>query len=448
MKNNWDILSIILGCVAALLIVLWRHSKSKYKLPPGPWGLPVVGYIPFMGKYPFKTFIKLSEKYGKVFSLNLGGHYTVILNDFESVKDAFSNNAILDRPPHLFDFHPDGLGFTGYNGKKWLEQRRHTMRTLKDVGLGKIPWESCVEAEVEDFIQFLEEQGGKPLDVFDPLSASVSNNMTSIILGKRLLKGDPRRRTVDDGVQAVINTFVSVSLVFLFPRLSRFFAKFGLTKKSEDYQKMVRFNRFIRNEMESRKKIPQIELNEDIFIDGYLLEKEKLKEKGVENWYNENNLVGTSQALIVGGSDTSRTLLCWLFLAMVTYPDIQKKIQKEIDVVLGKDGKLKWAERAKLPLTYAATLEVHRWRTIAPLGAVHQAAQDTNIGDYDIPKGTHVISNIYALHNDPKYWKDPDVFRPERFLHEDGSLKMQRLDSYAPFSLGKHSYCCCFFSEK
>ncbi|GBO19389.1 hypothetical protein AVEN_232878-1, partial [Araneus ventricosus] len=141
-------------------------------------------------------------------------------------------------------------------------------------------------AEVDDFVKFLEEQGGKPLDVFDPLSASVSNNMTSIILGKRLPKGDPRRKIVDDGVQAVISTFLSAGVILTFPRLSQFLAKLGLTKRSEDFQKMVRFNRFIRNEMESRKKLPPTELNEDIFIDGYLLEKDKLKEKGVENWYN------------------------------------------------------------------------------------------------------------------------------------------------------------------
>ncbi|GBM58604.1 Cytochrome P450 2J6 [Araneus ventricosus] len=440
MAGVWDISSIVLGSVALILTLLWWYNRRKYKLPSGPWGLPFVGYMPFLGKSPFKTFIKLSEKYGKVFSINLGGDSTVILNDFESVKEAFSDNAVLDRPPNLFDFHPDGLGFAGYNGKEWIEQRRHTMRTLKDVGLGKIPWESCVEAEVEDFVKFLEEQGGKPLDVFDPLSASVSNNMTSIILGKRLPKGDPRRKIVDDGVQAVISTFVSAGLILTFPRLSQFLAKLGLTKRSQDFQKMVRFNRFIRNEMESRKKLPPTELNEDIFIDGYLLEKDKLKEKGVENWYNESNLVGTSQALVIGGSDTSRSILCWLFLTMVSYPEIQKKIHNEIDAVLGKDGKLRWSERAKLPLTYAATLEVHRWRTITPLGAVRKVSQDTKIGDYDILKGTNVMANIYALHNDPKYWKDPDVFRPERFLHEDGTLKMHRLDSYAPFSLGKESF--------
>ncbi|GBN88399.1 Cytochrome P450 18a1, partial [Araneus ventricosus] len=150
MAGVWDISSIVLGSVALILTLLWWYNRRKYKLPSGPWGLPFVGYMPFLGKSPFKTFIKLSEKYGKVFSINLGGDSTVILNDFESVKEAFSDNAILDRPPNLFDFHPDGLGFAGYNGKEWIEQRRHTMRTLKDVGLGKIPWESCVEGFIDE----------------------------------------------------------------------------------------------------------------------------------------------------------------------------------------------------------------------------------------------------------------------------------------------------------
>ncbi|CAL1284550.1 unnamed protein product, partial [Larinioides sclopetarius] len=92
---------------------------------------------------------------------------------------------------------------------------------------------------------------------------------------------------------------------------------------------------------------------------------------------------------------------------------------------------------AKLPYTYAAILETHRWRTITPLGVTHCASEDTKIGDYDVPKGSIILPNIYSLHNDPKYWKDPDSFRPERFLDKNDCLIMTRLDSYAPFSLGR-----------
>ncbi|CAL1284554.1 unnamed protein product [Larinioides sclopetarius] len=189
--------------------------------------------------------------------------------------------------------------------------------------------------------------------------------------------------------------------------------------------------------MECRKKILPAEWNEEIFIDEYLKEMQKVKEKGTKTWFNENNLIGSAEAFILGGSDTSRTFLCWIFLAMATHPEVQENVQKEIDTVLGKDGKLPWSERAKLPYTYATLLENNRWRTVTPLSLPHCASEDTRIGGYDVPKGWNVVSNVYSLHNDPKYWKDPDSFRPERFLDKNGCLIMTRLDSYAPFSLGR-----------
>ncbi|GBM58608.1 Vitamin D 25-hydroxylase [Araneus ventricosus] len=329
--------------------------------------------------------------------------------------------------------------FAGHNGAEWIEQRRFAMKTLKDIGIGRIAWESSVESEVEDFVQLLEQQGGKPYDVHDPLSTSVSNNITSIILGKPLLRGDPRRAIVDGGIEGAIMSFSSSSLASLFPFLMQFLAKLGLSSHADTFKKVSDFHNFIKSEMERRKKIPSDEWNEEIFIDGYLKEIEKIKGKGMKAWFNENNLMGSSQALLIGGSDTSRTFLSWIFLAMAAYPEVQKNVQKEIDAILGKDGKLPWSERAKLPYTYATILETNRWRSITPLGVLHCASEDTKIGQYDIPKGSSVLPNIYSLHNDPKYWKDPDSFRPERFLDKNGCLIPTRLDSYAPFSLEQNA---------
>ncbi|GFT19233.1 cytochrome P450 2J6 [Nephila pilipes] len=429
-------LSIIIGCLVLTLSLYWWYSERRYKLPPGPWGVPIIGYVPFLGDEPFKTLIKLSEKYGKVFSINFGGSLTIILNDFESVKETYNNPVILDRPPNIFDFHPDGLGFAGYNGFEWIEQRRHAMKILRDIGTDKIPWESNLEAEVDDFIRILKERGGQPIEVTDPLSASVSNNMTSLILGKRLLKEDPRRTIVDNGVKAVTRTFSGLSLVTFFPKFMQFVAGLGLSSFAEDFHKMLTFNKFIRNEIKCRKEIPPDEQNEEIFIDGYLQKMQKFKERGIRTYFNEKNLISTAQTLVIGGSEPSRIALEWLFLSTSNYPEIQKKIQREIDAVLGKDGRLNWSQRTKLPYTYATMLEALRWKTIVPLGVAHRTSEDTKIGGYHIPKDTNVMANIYALHNDPKYWKDPETFKPERFLHEDGSSIMRRLDSYAPFSVG------------
>ncbi|KAG8197311.1 hypothetical protein JTE90_007557 [Oedothorax gibbosus] len=431
--NVW---SIILGIFILSVSVFWWQKKRKYHLPNGPWSLPIVGYLPFLGEKPYKDFEKLSKKHGKVFGLYMGPDYTLVLNDYESVKEAFSNNALLDRPDHLFDFNPAPTGFTSANGEEWMEQRRYSMKTLKDIGLSKNPWETNLEVEIEDFLNLLESKAGNPVDISHELLASVSNSMTSIVLGKRLMLDDPRRVTVDKGIEAVIESFGQNSVVTIFPNFMKFICKLGLTRWAEIYRNLDAFKEFFRNAVEERKKVFPNQ-KEDNYIDGYL--EEMSKAKATKSYFNEDNLIGSAETMVMGGSDTSKNSLMWIFLAMAAYPDVQKKIQDEIDRELGRDGKLPWMQRTKLPYTYAATLEVQRWKTTAPLGVFRRANTDTKLGEFDIPKGTNVLGNFWLLHNDPKYWKEPDSFIPERFLDSEGNLLTLKPESYIPFSIGRRN---------
>lgn len=85
-------LVLLLG-VLLIVILLWYFNKKPKNFPPGPLGLPVVGYLPFLGKYPFKTLTTLGQKYGGVFSIPLGHRHVVVLNDWASIKEAFINQS-------------------------------------------------------------------------------------------------------------------------------------------------------------------------------------------------------------------------------------------------------------------------------------------------------------------------------------------------------------------
>ena len=84
----------------------------------------------------------------------------------------------------------------------------------------------------------------------------------------------------------------------------------------------------------------------------------------------------------------------------------------------------------------ATILEALRMGTIAPGTLMHQAMKTVEVGGYKIKKGTIFIGNFYSTHFDEEYWDEPQQFRPERFLSDDGKI-LTDTPNFFPFSVGK-----------
>lgn len=85
--------------------------------------------------------------------------------------------------------------------------------------------------------------------------------------------------------------------------------------------------------------------------------------------------------------------------------------------------------------TEAVLMELQRRTNIAPLGIAHRATRNTKLCGYNIPEGTIVLTHLYSIHMDADFWKDPLVFRPERFLDEKGNV-VANDKYYLPFGTG------------
>lgn len=86
--------------------------------------------------------------------------------------------------------------------------------------------------------------------------------------------------------------------------------------------------------------------------------------------------------------------------------------------------------------TEAVLMEVQRRTNIAPLGIAHRATKNTKLHGYHIPEGTIVLTHLYSMHMDVSHWKDPIVFRPDRFIDSNGNIITQD-EYYIPFGTGK-----------
>jgi len=137
----------------------------------------------------------------------------------------------------------------------------------------------------------------------------------------------------------------------------------------------------------------------------------------------EEMIAGALGSIYAAGADTTVAAMKSLFVAMLLYPDVQKKAQNEIDSVIGRDQLPTFDDRPRLPFIDAVCKEVLRWRPVAPIAMPHAATKDDVYAGFFIPKGSLIVGNSWAILHDSALYPEPDVFKPERFLNSDGTLR-------------------------
>ncbi len=136
----------------------------------------------------------------------------------------------------------------------------------------------------------------------------------------------------------------------------------------------------------------------------------------------------------ISGTDTTSTFMEWVLIFLMTYPDIQAKVFREIQETLGgREATLQ--DRSRLPYVNCFIEEVGRVCQMVDLAGAHQVEEDTVFRGFLFPKGTQVFGDMSAVRTEPSYWKDTDEFRPERYLTAGGQFQAE--ERIAPFGVGK-----------
>ncbi|CAE7177454.1 unnamed protein product [Rhizoctonia solani] len=120
---------------------------------------------------------------------------------------------------------------------------------------------------------------------------------------------------------------------------------------------------------------------------------------------------------LIGASiETTVNTLMMFLLAMVLYPDVQKKAQNELDYVIGNGRLPTFEDRDRLGYMERMIQEILRWHPVAPLAVPHTCFEDDTYKGYRVPKGAIVAGNVWAMTRDETVYKDPEVFDPDRYL--------------------------------
>ncbi|XP_044145330.1 cytochrome P450 2K6-like [Bufo gargarizans] len=434
-----DLVIVLLSIVVILFLVKAFKNKKQgnYKnVPPGPTPLPIIGNIHIMdiGK-PYKTFLQLSKEYGTVFSIQIGLSKSIVLCGYETIKDALVNHAeLFVERPHtpLFADTIKGHGIVFSTGENWKVMRRFTLSTLRDYGMGRKTIENRIIEESECLIQKLRSYEGKPFDNVTSIYAAVTNIIVSILLSKRFDYEDPTilrlMGLVNENVKLLGSPWVI--LYNSYP----FLAKCLPGAHKTIFENVKEFLDFIRKIFTKQKK--ELDVNDQRnLIDAFLAKQQEGKSEFSKYFHNEN-LTALVGDLFGAGMETTSTTLRWAILLMMKYPEIQQKVQNEIEHVIGS-AQPQMEHRKQMPYTDAVIHEILRFGDIAPLGVPHSTTQDITFRGYFIPKGAAVITLLHSALRDKDYFEKPDEFYPEHFLDSSGNFKKN--EAFIPFSIGKRS---------
>ncbi|PPD81909.1 hypothetical protein GOBAR_DD21175 [Gossypium barbadense] len=366
--------------VAMLGLSLWylflKARKPMAPLPPGPLGLPIVGYLPFLGFDNLHlVFTELAGVYGPIYKLWLGNKLIVVISSPSLVKEVVRDHDIAfserESPiaAQIITFGSNDIAFDSYSSPSW----KHKRKILASDMLSNANLNACYDLRREKVMEMVGdvyENVGMLTDVGELAFRTLTSLIGNMVWGGEI-QGE--QRTI---VESQFKKIFAEIMVFL-----------GKPNISDIFPSIAWFD--IQGIERGMKKIRQ-SFNE--FLDSVIEERMK-KETGEQK------------------SDVLQMLL-----------DLHKNQDSPSSLTMNQ---------IKGILVIKETFPLH---PVLPLLVPRCSARSLTVGGYTIPKDSRVFLNTWSIHRDPNIWDNPMEFQPERFLNEPGKLDFRGNDfRYLPF---------------
>ncbi|KAJ7672132.1 cytochrome P450 [Mycena polygramma] len=417
-----------------LLAGAWLAKKYKstphLPFPPGPEPSFISGNVRDLPReQQWITFTEWGKQYGDIVHASAFGDHLVILNSLKVATDLLEKRARIysDRPSFAmlplmgWDFN---FGLMPY-GEKWRQYRRLFHQHFRqDAAVAFRPIQ----------LRKIHDSLGSLLNTPEDFSAHMKTLAAAIIMST--IYGYDIAPTHDRFVDLVDTTvkelgeaiFPGGFAVNTFPflrHLPSWFPGCSFQRYAKDASKLVDEMKdapfdFVKQNMRDGVN--------NLSVVARLLGHDGSKEQ--ETVIKEVTAVAYSAA-----ADTTAATLDAFLMAMALNPEVVKNAQNELDAVTGRSRLPSFEDRSALPYCQAVYREVLRVWPAAPLGVPHANTQDDIYEGYFIPRGTTVISNIWAMSRDESVYPNPEEFNPERFLNADGQFR--EVDDVLAFGFGR-----------
>ena len=431
--------SVILGIIVTLCVtikfILWYYGNMlKFKMPTGPWGLPVVGYLPFLGTQPHEKFLQLKEKYGDVFTVQLGSFRCIVVNGRGEIRDMLLNSVgVFDSRPQFYSYVLRNGNFVlGNYSEKWLVLKKIVVEKLTMLmNNNKSTLNGVLQEEVSKLIKEIEKHNGKPFDPQKELQTTVGSFLFQMLYGTRSdIRNDKDFKQLLEMERSLTEHAHLCNPAEVIPWLSKI--RYSLVKPFHDLTGYYMRERKKR-ELELRRAFDKNSIRDlaNVFLEIEGQETSEMKSVGL----TVDDLLLSLEETFSAGFHVTSTLMRWIVLILVRFPLVQRRMFDEIEREIG--SRVASADdRQKLPYTEAVMLETMRFKSPMPL-TVHCTTKHARIESYVVPMDTPIIFNLHSLARDSRLWESPDEFHPEHFLSSDGQIDSTKSGLISPFGLGK-----------
>lgn len=411
-------------CLVLSYVVLQRTKKQQPSHPPGPPPKPIIGNaldIPFTK--PWVKYMEWSKKFNSdIIHLCAMNTHIVALNRMEDVVELMEKRSrnYSSRPysPVAELIGIEKLTLLLPYGGSLRKQRRFLEESFRKEAV-----QSCRHILEERVHLLLDNFLQDPAEFDEYCNLLVTSVTLATTFGYDIIPGKKKDRFVELGRFAITAMselmMPGKTLIAVFPFLRHIPPWFpGASSQRFGAQIRNAFTEHKRGSFEHVKNNMAAGTAKDSIAkrlfergegtDGSLQDEELLKE--------------AISTVYLAGVETSHIVMSVFILAMILHPMEQKRAQEEIDRVVGSDRLPNFEDRSSLPYVEALYREVLRWRPPAPLAFPRLADEDDVYKGYHIPKGTIVLANVWAITRNEAVYSEPEAFRPERFIKDDGTL--------------------------
>lgn len=392
-------------------------TRSTYSYPPR---LPLIRFFlnaEKIRKDPIPFHRAFFEEYGDTFSVKLGRKKFLLLSrDKEVVQHILQKNHKNYYKSSIQSNYLSkylGRGLLTSDGPFWLRQRRliqpafHKKKMDSLVGL----MQKTIETQLADI------ETGREIDVYP-----ITNQLAFQVVASSLFDISVDDRTLDR-----LQTIIEKIQLFLVKEV-RLLHKgwwFRLSGQVSKHLVLAEENRaIIRKIIEERKASKAAH---DDLLD--MLLATRYEDSGQP--MSTRQLIDEISIIFVAGHETTANALAFTTFLLAKHPDAQQQVLQEVE-----QARLQTTDPLEqikmLPYTKAVIEESMRLYPPAWI-TDRENLEDDTIGPYHIRRGTLVGVSFYELHRNPKYWKDPETFKPERFLPAN---KKDTAGVYYPFGAG------------